>query len=196
MLLGGSQAVANELVEAGLWDSKGHGYAFHDWDHYQPSSAELKDRRAETSRKRAEAGRKGAAARWHGNDGNGDGNLPPGATGNDMAPSRPVPSPSSKEEESPKSQQKKKPPYSDDFLKFWGMGMRKDDKMSAWKAWEKARKAGLLPDLETLHTAVQDYLQHHPDPEFQKYPATWLNAAGWENEYATPSTGPKKERLR
>lgn len=99
MLLGGSQAVANELVKAGLWDGKGDGYAFHDWDHYQLSSAETKDRRLETSRKRAEAGRKGAAARWRGNDGKADGNLPMASDGNDMAPSRPVPSSSSKEED-------------------------------------------------------------------------------------------------
>lgn len=111
----------------------------------------------------------------------------------------PTPTPTPKEEDPPNSTTARKAkgaPYSEDFLKFWEFGLRKDDKIAAWRAWEKARKAGLLPDLDTLRTAVRAYIEHNPDPTFHKYPATWLNAGSWENDYTPPQTGPKKERLR
>jgi len=105
---------------------------------------------------------------------------------------------SSKEEiDTPKANPKRKGIYSQGFLEFWEMGLRKESKGAAWRAWEKARKAGTLPDLESLRTAVQMYIRHHPDPSFQKHPATWLNAAAWEDDYSpAPQTERAKERLR
>ena len=49
-----------ELVEAGLWEQNGSGYEVHDYLDYQPSAAEVRERRTQ----RAEAGRRGARARW------------------------------------------------------------------------------------------------------------------------------------
>lgn len=85
-------------------------------------------------------------------------------------------------------------PYTNNFLEFWEMGLRKVDKMSAWRAWEKTRKAGLLPELDQLEAAVKSYVRHNPDPTFQKHPATWLNAAGWENDYTqqAPAAAPRR----
>lgn len=53
--LGCSLDAAEALVEAGLWDRFNGDYQFHDWDDYQPTRADVEERR----RVRAEAGRKG-----------------------------------------------------------------------------------------------------------------------------------------
>jgi hypothetical protein len=60
--LGGNRGHANRLVEAratpggvGLWIPADGGWHFHDWSDYQPTRAEVEDKRA----KRAEAGRLG-----------------------------------------------------------------------------------------------------------------------------------------
>ncbi|UOQ56057.1 hypothetical protein MUN78_10110 [Leucobacter allii] len=111
----------------------------------------------------------------------------------------PTPTPTPIEKEPPISaggSTKPKQPYSKAFLEFWEFGLKKDDKIAAWKAWEKMRKAGLLPDLEYLRKAVEQYVLNNPDRQFQKLPATWINAGSWENDYTPPQTGPKKERLR
>lgn len=51
----GPKKDATRLVNAGLWHPVEGGYQFHDWDDYQPSRAQVQDKRA----KRQDAGRKG-----------------------------------------------------------------------------------------------------------------------------------------
>lgn len=41
----GTKTAAEELVDAGLWDTTPGGWLFHDWDHYQQTKAEVEDRR-------------------------------------------------------------------------------------------------------------------------------------------------------
>jgi len=57
-----SDEAAQELVASGLWRTTSEGYAFHDWDEYQPSAEVEKTKRAA----RAESARRAACARWHG----------------------------------------------------------------------------------------------------------------------------------
>jgi hypothetical protein len=45
-MLGGTRADANNLVTAGLWHKTQDGYRFHEWDHWQPSKADLEEQRA------------------------------------------------------------------------------------------------------------------------------------------------------
>ena len=47
--------LAEELVDAGLWEERGDDYKIHDYLHYQPSKADV----VATREARAEAGRKG-----------------------------------------------------------------------------------------------------------------------------------------
>lgn len=54
--------LAEELVDAGLWEAIEDGYAIHDYLDYQPSKASIKRVRDEKSA----AGKKGAAKRWNG----------------------------------------------------------------------------------------------------------------------------------
>lgn len=52
-LLGATNDAATELVLAGLWDHVDGTWAFHDWEHYQPSKEHvLAEREAATERKR------------------------------------------------------------------------------------------------------------------------------------------------
>jgi hypothetical protein len=99
-------AAPGELVDAGYWHEVEGGYAFHDWDHYQPSAIETKTKRDEISRKRAEAGRKGAESRWQTDSkpygkpiATPEWHLPSEPDSKPIAPSRPVPSLSSTKKE-------------------------------------------------------------------------------------------------
>lgn len=80
----------------------------------------------------------------------------------------------------------RKKAYSDDFEKFWAKYPRKVNKGAAWKAWQKANKSGILPDVESLIEALR---WRHLEPDWEKdggkyipHAATWLNASGWEDE--------------
>lgn len=80
----------------------------------------------------------------------------------------------------------RKKAYSDDFEKFWEKYPRKVNKGAAWKAWQKAKKSGILPDVESLIEALR-WRQLEPDWEkdggkYIPHAATWLNASGWEDE--------------
>jgi hypothetical protein len=92
-----AQPLIDRLVEVGLLDVDGDGWAVHDYADHNPTGEDLAARRAELKAKRAEYGRRGAAALWGKRDGKGDGkpngNLPGKADGKNMATS-PFPSPS------------------------------------------------------------------------------------------------------
>lgn len=62
MLTIGTKINANALVSAGLWDETEGGYLFHDWDEYQPTSAEIRSGRAAVHEAKAKAGRIGGVA--------------------------------------------------------------------------------------------------------------------------------------
>lgn len=57
----GTAALAKALVKAGLWTETDSGYAFHDWDQYQPSGAETEARKTN----RSAAAALGNHLRWH-----------------------------------------------------------------------------------------------------------------------------------
>lgn len=66
-----------------------------------------------------------------------------------------------------------------DFLAFWKIYPRKDDKADAYKAWKAARR---LASVEEIISGAQRYAD---DPgregQYTKMPATWLRAGSWEN---------------
>jgi hypothetical protein len=66
---------------------------------------------------------------------------------------------------------------------FWAAYPRKKDKGTAEKAWNKAIRDGIEP--QTILDGVLFYrldCAQLTDPKFIKYPATWLNARGWQDE--------------
>lgn len=57
--LGGKTADAHRLVAAGLWDEVDGGYRFHDWQHYQPTRADVEANRAAQRERQAKSRARG-----------------------------------------------------------------------------------------------------------------------------------------
>lgn len=89
---------------------------------------------------------------------------------------------------------KKKKEQEDMFAKFWELYPKKKSKGQAEKAWQKINPS--------LFTAIFDSLEKHKhcadwlkdEGKYIPYPATWLNAKGWEDEIevSKPKNDPYK----
>ena len=73
--------------------------------------------------------------------------------------------------------------YSEDFETFWRVYPRPTNKGEAWKAWQKIAEP--VPSLHDLLAAVSRAGQSRQwvkdGGQFIPYPATWINARGWED---------------
>jgi hypothetical protein len=91
-----SPELLGRLVDVGLLEVDGDGFAIHDFGDFNPTGQEVKARRADLSAKRSAAGRQGMASRWAGHnktDNNRDNNRDNNGGSNPITPS-PSPSPS------------------------------------------------------------------------------------------------------
>jgi hypothetical protein len=70
------------------------------------------------------------------------------------------------------------------FVEFWNAYPRKLDKAKAFRAFKSAMKRAKFEDILAGVIAYRN--DPTRNPEFTKYPASWLNADSWENA-ATPS---------
>ena len=73
--------------------------------------------------------------------------------------------------------------YSDYFDEFWKAYPRKVAKPNALKSWNKIKPSQDL--LSKIIQAIKDQKLSETDPKFIPHPATWLNAARWEDELET-----------
>lgn len=80
----------------------------------------------------------------------------------------------------------------DAFNRFWTAFPRKADKLAARKAFEKAYSQAGEAVIEGAAALAAD--PNLPPKQFIPYPATWLNAGGWENE-PYPERQKSKEEL-
>jgi len=82
--------------------------------------------------------------------------------------------------------------YEQKFLVFWKEYPKKKSKGQAEKAWLKIKPTQemFIIIMEGLEKAKNSQEWENKEGEYIPYPATWLNAKGWEDEYK-----PKKERL-
>ena len=139
----------------------------------------------------SEAGKKGAKARWQGHKKDGlDSQAKPGhkKDGQD-----------GKEEDKDKDKDKEKentPKPPDAFDEFWAAYPKKKSKGAARKAWDKLKpspemRAMILRSIERAKQS-SDWLE--ADGKYIPYPATWLNAEGWEDgvEEEQPREDPGK----
>jgi hypothetical protein len=65
------------------------------------------------------------------------------------------------------------------FIEFWNAYPRKLDKAAAFRAFKSALKRTKFEDILAGVVAYRNDLARNPD--FTKYPATWLNSDAWEN---------------
>jgi hypothetical protein len=80
------------------------------------------------------------------------------------------------------------------FIEFWNAYPRKLDKAKAFRAFRSALKRAKFEDILAGVIAYRN--DPTRNPEFTKYPASWLNADSWENA-ATPSADSEaSERAR
>jgi hypothetical protein len=77
--------------------------------------------------------------------------------------------------------------YPDDFLAFWKTYPRKTGKGKALTAWKKIKPPHPTPETILVsieaHMASSQWTKENGD--FIPYPASWLNARGWEDELST-----------
>ena len=72
--------------------------------------------------------------------------------------------------------------YKKEFLEFWNLYPKKKSKETAYKSWEKLNKLEHETILKVLpdHSNQKDWIENNG--KFIPYPATWLNARGWEDD--------------
>ena len=70
------------------------------------------------------------------------------------------------------------------FDEFWTAYPRKLDKAKAFRAFKSALKRAKFEEI--LAGLLRYRNDPNRDPDFTKYPATWLNSDAWENDYASP----------
>lgn len=130
------------------------------------------------SSKYSEAGKKGAKARWQGHKNDSlDSQAKPGHKNDGQH---------SKEEDKDKDKDEDKnstPKPPDAFDEFWAAYPKKKSKGAARKAWDKLKpspemRAKILRSIERAKQS-SDWLE--ADGKYIPYPATWLNAEGWED---------------
>ena len=86
--------------------------------------------------------------------------------------------------------------FSGEFLQFWTAYPRRIKKRTAYQAFIKARTEASLEQLLAgvarykKWLAQKDKTTWRPEPQ---YPATWLNAGSWEDEYEDPE--PTREKF-
>lgn len=69
-----------------------------------------------------------------------------------------------------------------EFPKFWAAYPRKAAKGSALRAYRAARRK---VSLDTLIDALDTYQKNKPDWQDYAYPASWLNAERWEDQWTS-----------
>lgn len=160
---------ASDLVRVRLWIETEAGYEFHGWAEFQPTSAELQEKRAI----KAAAGRAGGLASGRSRR---EAGASPGASRPDEANGKPVPVPSRTPSTTTAAP--------DGFAEFWEVWPRKEDKKKAGAAYAKALKRS---DADTILAGAKRY---RDDPnrlaQYTKLPTTWLNGDCWDDAPLPP----------
>lgn len=179
-------SVADSLVAAGLWHDEGGHYEVHDWLKYnRPRSVIEAERDAARERMARTRSRRSS------------GEQPPNVQAKFEGSSPyPVPARPSKSKENPQP-----PPLGGgtatqrldlEFAEWWPHYPRRTDKAAARKKFTAARKAAGLDVLIAGADAYAASLNGN-DPQYTKYPATWLNNKCWENGTEGPKEIPSCE---
>ena len=80
------------------------------------------------------------------------------------------------------------------FEEFWNTYPRKLDKAKAFRAFRSALKRATFEDILAGAIAYRNDPKRNPD--FTKYPASWLNADAWENAATEPDRSKEERRAK
>lgn len=78
------------------------------------------------------------------------------------------------------------------FKEFWNAYPRKLDKAKAFRAFKSALSRAKFEDILAGVIAYRNDPKRNPD--FTKYPASWLNADSWENAAQAPESNLRREK--
>ena len=87
-----------------------------------------------------------------------------------------------------------KPPQGELFEQFWDAYPKKKSKGAARKAWDKLHVDSTMQAtiLQAIERAKQSEDWQKDGGQYIPYPATWLNAEGWEDEEPGPEPPPDR----
>lgn len=194
----GTPAQRGKLIKVGLWEEVAGGCQFHGWNEKgrQPTSKSVLEER-EKAAARQDKYRRGSHKEPQvtaPSDGVTSPSVTPSVTGVvTPTPTRPDP----KEEEqlsfaalgaSPISPPEGVGPAvsTDRFSEFYAAYPRRQDRRAAEKAWNAAIKRGADPQAVIDAAGVYAKSQVGNERRFIKLPATWLNAASYDDEIERP----------
>lgn len=110
-------------------------------------------------------------------------------------PENPLPeNPTTKKNIDKEEQVKNKQETEELFNEFWNAYPRKLDKAKAFRAFKSALKRAKFEDILAGVIAYRN--DPHRNPDYTKFPATWLNADSWENAAVLPESKARKDRER
>lgn len=83
--------------------------------------------------------------------------------------------------------------FSDEFEEFWSEYPKKVDKAKAFKAFRSALSRAKFEEI--LAGVIRYKNDPTRKPDFTKYPATWLNADAWANEYEPDRDAESRKKM-
>jgi uncharacterized protein YdaU (DUF1376 family) len=136
-------------------------------------------KRQEVSEKRTEAGVKGAANRWQKHRQTDGKPMANANTSTSTSTSR-VRANNQEKDSLALSRAKS----AEGFDEFWHAYPKKRSKEAALKAWKKLKPGKQLKDqiIEAVNRQAKDPDWHRENGQYIPYPASWLNAGGWQDE--------------
>lgn len=190
----GTASQRQKLIKVGLWITVDGGCQFYGWNKKgrQPTSESVREERANAADRQARY-RKGMHGRpqvSHASNGVTRPFVTPSVTGVvTPPPTRPDPYQQEELPLAPLDERPEQPPAdppSDRFGEFYDAYPRRQDRRAAEKAWKAAMKRGADPERVVDAARAYNRQQVGNERRYIKLPATWLNAASYDDVIEPP----------
>lgn len=188
-----SEKLADELVDAGLWEDEGNQWRIHDFFDYNPTAKEVEDLKASRSKAGRSGGLKSGESRRSKREANREAktkqNRSKPRSKNEAVPV-PVPYISTNVDISPKpptgvesDEEQIREPSSEptvEFTQFWSLYPNHDYEDAAVREFRRVRRRRV--SLVALLQGAQMLRDEHRDPRYIPAAAKWLHDGGWKNK--------------
>lgn len=188
-----SEKLADELVDAGLWEDEGNQWRIHDFFDYNPTAKEVEDLKASRSKAGRSGGLKSGESRRSKREANREAktkqNRSKPRSKNEAVPV-PVPYISTNVDISPKpptgvesDERQIREPSSEptvEFTQFWSLYPNHDYEDAAVREFRRVRRRRV--SLVALLQGAQMLRDEHRDPRYIPAASKWLHDGGWKNK--------------